>query len=72
MSRIENFSEFRRLRRLALKAGWTIELTSKGHVRFTPPDPDAEPVVMSGSPREGSHVLRHYKPRLRAAGLKGA
>jgi hypothetical protein len=66
--RIERTSEFRRIKKIALDAGWDVYQTAKGHWRFVPPE--GIPVVMSGSPKDGERVFRHYKPRLRAAGLK--
>jgi len=67
--RIENTSEFKRIRKIALDAGWDVCQTAKGHWKFTSPNQSVPPVVMSGSPGDREYVFRHYKPRLRSAGL---
>jgi hypothetical protein len=66
--RIEHMDEFRVLRRKALDSWWRVEKTAKGHWMFIPPMP-GEPVLMSGSPGDGESVFRHYRPKLKKAGL---
>lgn len=55
-----------KLAREAIRQGWVVEQTHKGHVRFLSPD-GAHTVVTSGTPK--SDHERRLRGKLRRAGL---
>lgn len=60
---------YRRLARLARKAGWDISMTRKNHWAWRPPH---GPVIYTpGTPSDWRHA-RNLAAELRRAGLEGA
>jgi len=60
--------DIKQLKRLAEEQGWTVEITSKSHLRFLPPDKTKPQVFMSGE--TCSHAgFRNGLSQLRRAGL---
>lgn len=58
--------EMRRLARLAAKAGWTVETTGGGHLKWTPPN-GRDPVFSSATPRNGNTA--NHRALLKKRGL---
>jgi hypothetical protein len=44
--------DFREIRKAAREQGWRVELTSKNHWRFVPPDPSQPMVYTGGTPSD--------------------
>lgn len=54
--------------KLATNQNWKVEATRKGHLRFTPPDPDKEQVICSGTPSD-TRAHNNALAQLRRNGL---
>ena len=55
--------------RAALRAqGWTLELTTRGHLRAVPPDPSRPAVVTGGTP-SCSRAMYNWLAALRRSGF---
>jgi hypothetical protein len=63
------FPEFRSLVTIAVKEGWTVEMTGKNHWRWVPKDPCQTILVVSGTPANGDRFVRNLKADLRRRGL---
>lgn len=59
--------DIRKLAALARRAGWSVEYTGGGHLRWVPPQ--GGPVYSASTPSD-LRVLANMKARLRRAGLE--
>lgn len=60
-------SELRRIAQSAREAGWTVEFTRNGHLRFLAPDGDG--IVVTGSTPSDTRSVKNCVARLRQHGL---
>ena len=60
--------DIRRITKAAREQGWEVTLTSKGHPRFVPPDPEKEICVFSGSPGDQA-AIRNFLSELKRQGF---
>lgn len=49
--------------------GWSVGLTGNNHLRFSPPDPDAAPIITGSNP-SCYRALANVRAQLRRAGLE--
>lgn len=54
---------------LAVRQGWHVDKTNKGHWRFRPLDPAMPIVFFSGTPSDW-RAIRNFQTKLRRAGLQ--
>lgn len=60
--------DLRGIEKAAIEQGWKVDSTKSGHPRFTPPDPQGEIVIGSGTPSD-VRALRNLLARLKRTGL---
>lgn len=60
--------DLRDIERAAIDQGWKVDRTAKGHPRFTPPDPNQDIIIGSGTPSD-VRAIRNLLARLKRAGL---
>lgn len=60
--------DIRKIEQAARKQGFRVERTSKGHIRFVPPDPTKAIVIASGTPSD-TRAIHNLVARLRRSGL---
>ena len=53
----------------AERQGWRVDVTSKGHPRFWPPNKDQSPIIGSGTSSD-HRSFNNLVARLRRAGLR--
>jgi hypothetical protein len=67
--RITNNKETARLVNAAIAAGWTVTKTNSGHIKFVPPDPAGQILILCSTPSSKNDFKCNAR-RLRNQGVQ--
>lgn len=60
--------DLRKIEQAAREQGWRVERTTKGHIRFVPPDATMPMVIASGTPSD-QRSIKNLIAQLRRSGF---
>lgn len=61
--------DLKEIRTVAKRAGWSVNVTGGGHLRFCPPPSLRGPCIFTGSTPSDHRAIANLRARLRKAGL---